>query len=312
MLKLDMNNLFSNIKPRVLALFKRRGKKQLNKTIKLFLVILIVYFIGGVFLSYIIFIKKSQLKNVNDMLAVYPLPAEYVSGEVVGVKEINKQVGYALKYSMQSGQNIDPQEVLRKNAIDQQAENILVIKELTKNKIYVSSQEIEATFNNISEKNGGKQEITKVLQSLWGMSVSDFKRLIKVQIAKDKIQDKVIKRAKVKHILLAEEKQATELIKSLQDGSRQFDQVAKEFSKDVDHKDNGGDLGRISYGKYPENFEKAVFDDSEVGKIYGTPIKTEFGYHIILVEERTGTIAKSYEKWLEDTKKSSRIIIFLR
>ncbi len=60
-----------------------------------------------------------------------------------------------------------------------------------------------------------------------------------------------------------------------------FDKLAKEFSEDPGSKDNGGSLGWARRGDFVVEFEKAIFDELEVGEITPKPIKTDFGYHII-------------------------------
>lgn len=83
------------------------------------------------------------------------------------------------------------------------------------------------------------------------------------------------------HILVATEKQAQELKKKIEGGEK-FHKVAKRFSSCPSSKD-GGDLGFFGRGVMDEAFEAAAFG-AKPGKVVG-PIKTEFGYHLILVTE---------------------------
>ena len=48
---------------------------------------------------------------------------------------------------------------------------------------------------------------------------------------------------------------------------------------------SGGDLGEFSPGQMVKEFDQVVFND-EVGKVHG-PIKTDFGYHLIEITNRT-------------------------
>lgn len=86
-----------------------------------------------------------------------------------------------------------------------------------------------------------------------------------------------------------------------------FAQLAKENSSDPGSKDNGGELGWFGKGVMILEFEKAIFDNTQVGEIVG-PVETVFGFHIIYkVDERR---SKTYEvsRILINTKTETDII----
>lgn len=68
------------------------------------------------------------------------------------------------------------------------------------------------------------------------------------------------------------------------EGGEKFEDVAKQVSDDVSNKDQGGDLGWFGRGRMVKEFEDAAFA-LEPGKL-SQPIKTSFGYHLILVIEK--------------------------
>ncbi|MCM2680577.1 peptidylprolyl isomerase [Echinimonas agarilytica] len=86
------------------------------------------------------------------------------------------------------------------------------------------------------------------------------------------------------HILVDSEAQALELRKKIENGS-DFGDVAKRFSTCPSSK-KGGDLGMFNKGDMVASFDKAVFS-GELFKILG-PVKTQFGFHLIKVIDRTG------------------------
>ncbi len=65
--------------------------------------------------------------------------------------------------------------------------------------------------------------------------------------------------------------------------SKKFAELAKEKS-DCPSKEEGGDLGAFGHGQMVPEFDKAAFEQ-EVGKLYA-PVKTDFGWHLILVKEK--------------------------
>ncbi len=78
-------------------------------------------------------------------------------------------------------------------------------------------------------------------------------------------------------------KRAQGLIKQLKGGAK-FEDLAKANSDDPGTKERGGDLGTFPRGDMIESFEKAAFG-AKVGEIIG-PITTEFGIHIVRVDQK--------------------------
>ncbi len=102
-------------------------------------------------------------------------------------------------------------------------------------------------------------------------------------------------RVKVRHILFmtmdksdedGEEarKNAEQVLGQLQDGG-DFAELAKEHSEDPGNADNGGDLGWVSRGMMDPAFEDASFA-LKVGETTTEPVKSQFGYHLIRLDER--------------------------
>jgi len=85
-----------------------------------------------------------------------------------------------------------------------------------------------------------------------------------------------------KHILVDNEELANKVAEEIAAG-KSFEDAAKEYST-CPSKDRGGDLGFFSKGQMVPEFEKAAFE-GELNKVIG-PVKTQFGYHLILVEDK--------------------------
>jgi len=91
------------------------------------------------------------------------------------------------------------------------------------------------------------------------------------------------KEYKVKHILVEKEDEAKDVIAQLQKGAK-FDELAKARSKDPGSKDRGGDLDWNAPGGFVKPFSDAMIATPK-GKFTATPVQTQFGYHVILVED---------------------------
>jgi len=90
----------------------------------------------------------------------------------------------------------------------------------------------------------------------------------------------------VRHILCEKHSKATEALQKLQEGQA-FNKVAQEYSEDKAK--NGGSLGWMVRGSMVGAFQDAAFalTPSSVDKpIISSLVKTNFGYHIIMVEGR--------------------------
>jgi peptidyl-prolyl cis-trans isomerase C len=88
---------------------------------------------------------------------------------------------------------------------------------------------------------------------------------------------------KVSHILVDKEDEAKQIIADLNKGG-DFAKIAKEKSKDPGSKENGGDLDWGPSARYVKPFADAVTTQPK-GKISAAPVKTDFGFHVIRVDD---------------------------
>ncbi|MDE6904160.1 MAG: peptidylprolyl isomerase [Lachnospiraceae bacterium] len=95
-----------------------------------------------------------------------------------------------------------------------------------------------------------------------------------------------------KHILVEEKDQAEKIAQEISEG-KSFEEAAREYST-CPSSEKGGDLGYFGRGQMVPEFEKAAFE-GEIGKVLG-PVKTQFGFHLILVEDKKEEKKVSYEE----------------
>ena len=122
-----------------------------------------------------------------------------------------------------------------------------------------------------------------------GVSDADVKKrfdsLIKEMSGAEQIQ--------ARHILLDSEKNAKAVIQELKKGA-DFAELAKKKSTGPSASD-GGDLGFFSRGQMVPQFEEVAFKIKK-GKFSETPVKTQFGWHVIKVVDRKKGEPPSYEE----------------
>ena len=120
----------------------------------------------------------------------------------------------------------------------------------------------------------------------------------------EKVKDRyeTAERRHARHILIpteegaaqgAAEKLASEVAAKAKSGS-DFAALAKQYSKDPGSAEQGGDLGWAQRGMFVGPFEEALFA-MQPGEIRG-PVKSEFGYHIIKLEEIDAAKQKSFDE----------------
>jgi len=98
---------------------------------------------------------------------------------------------------------------------------------------------------------------------------------------------------KASHILVKEEDEAKAVIENLKKGAK-FNELAKQ-SIDPGSKESGGDLGWAAPSNYVKPFSDAMTSLTK-GKYTETPVKSEFGYHIIMLEDTRPTTFPSFDE----------------
>lgn len=114
-------------------------------------------------------------------------------------------------------------------------------------------------------------------------------------------KDKFVKPETIsaKHILVDNEDLANEIESKLKKKEISFEDAAVEYSTCPSNM-NGGDLGTFAKGQMVPEFEEAAFE-LPVGKI-SSPIKTQFGYHIVVVNDHSDASQAEYEEVKNDVK----------
>ena len=137
----------------------------------------------------------------------------------------------------------------------------------------------------------------QVLQDYW------IQREIAKKVTAEKLRQRYEERLKsmpaeeevhARHILVATEDEAKALIAEIKKGVA-FDKLAKEKSTDKASGAEGGDLGWFKKSDMVKEFADAAFDLKK-GQMSETPVKTQFGYHVIQVEDRRKAPPPAYEE----------------
>ena len=99
---------------------------------------------------------------------------------------------------------------------------------------------------------------------------------------------------KARHILVEKLADAQDVLAKLKKGEK-FEDVAKALSKDPGSKENGGALEWASPSGYVKPFSDAMVK-LEKGKYTTEPVQTQFGYHIIMLDDSRDLKVPSYDE----------------
>ena len=96
------------------------------------------------------------------------------------------------------------------------------------------------------------------------------------------------------HILVNSSEEANKIIKEL-DSGKDFAELAKKYSMGPSAS-KGGDLGFFGKGQMVPEFERAVFSLANIGDYTKTPVKTQFGYHVIKLTGKQEAKMSSFDE----------------
>ncbi|MBZ9906697.1 peptidylprolyl isomerase [Mesorhizobium sp. B2-5-9] len=105
-----------------------------------------------------------------------------------------------------------------------------------------------------------------------------------------------------RHILVKTKEEAEAIIKQL-DGGGDFQKLANEHTSDPSGKSNGGDLGWFGPGQMVPEFDKAAFA-LEVGKYTKEPVQTQFGWHVIKLEDKRAKQPPAFDDVKDQAKQA--------
>lgn len=181
-----------------------------------------------------------------------------------------------------------PQEA-KKQIIDQAIERKLLIEQAKKEKVQ-NSKEYKEAIANVEED---------LMLEVWMRKQMDKVKVSNAEIEKfyNENKSKFVQPETVKasHILVSNENEAKAIIAELKKAGKnvasKFEELAKEKSKDGSAQ-NGGELGYIAKNQVVPEFADAAFKLKK-DTYTTTPVKTQFGYHVILVKDKkpAGTVA---------------------
>ena len=170
-------------------------------------------------------------------------------------------------------------------------------------------------INQEAEKTGLSKDVNYVLKEELARKEMLYNTFLQNYVQKNPISESDIKNAyeqykkdlgsqefNAKHILLANEQEAKDVIAELNKGGN-FNKIAKDKSKDTGSKDKGGDLGWFPANSMVKPFAEAL-TSLKKGNVTTIPVQTQFGWHVIKLEDTRALQAPEFDKVKEGLAKT--------
>jgi peptidyl-prolyl cis-trans isomerase C len=234
-------------------------------------------------------LKSSALRAAllsASLVMLSPLAAQAQNVAIVNGKAVPKsRVDTLLQQATRGGQQRTPD-------LEQKVREEVVLRE-------IFMQEAEKRGINATPEFRNQMELarqTVLIRELF----ADFQKKNAVTDAEAKAEyDKFKAQSsgteyRARHILVEKEEDAKSVIAQLKAGAK-FEDLAKKMSKDPGSAENGGDLDFAKPDAYVPEFGQAMAKLKK-GEITETPVKTQFGYHVIRLDDTREASFPSFEE----------------
>jgi peptidyl-prolyl cis-trans isomerase C len=218
--------------------------------------------------------------------AAAPAVKEPAAATVNGIAIAKSRVDMIVQQGLAAGQPDSPEA--RKGIIEKLAMQTLAADEAIK-KGLDKSPEIMAQIDLIRQSvlaNAYVQDLIKNSTASDDMLKAEYEK-IKAKITGTEY--------KARHILVEKEADAKDIIAKLKKDPGLFEKLAMEKSKDAGSKASGGELGWFDPSRMVPEFVAAV-SKLDKGAITQEPVKTQFGYHVIQLEDSKPIEAPPFEE----------------
>ncbi|MEA3248865.1 MAG: peptidylprolyl isomerase [Patescibacteria group bacterium] len=175
---------------------------------------------------------------------------------------------------------VPTEQEMRENAFAKLVFGEVLKQEAAEYGVEVTDEDVEAEYAKLIEQSGGEEEVEAELELLYGWDAETFKEKVLMPfLMQKKLTEKLMEDEAFGSASKEKVQGLVDRIKAGED----FSELAKEFSEDPGSGAAGGDLGWFGRGVMVSEFETVAFalQPGELSDI----VETQFGYHIILVDE---------------------------
>ena len=252
--------------------------------------------------SFIYLLIKERV--VNELIVKTLLEEEIAKR---GIEVTNEDVNNAIKEIIDKlGSKEQLDNLLKQNGIStsqfkKDLKEEVKMKKLAKElgSFAVSDAEAKKFYNENQDKFKHPERV-RASHILISVNPEEITEIVKSD-AKNKTLDDTAVKAKVDEEIKAKEIKVNQLLAEVKKDPSQFAKLAKENSEDTTSAQKGGDLGFFNNKEMVPEFSKAAFS-MKANTISDKPVKTQYGYHIIMVTDRAAASTTPFEKAKTDIK----------
>lgn len=292
-----------------------------NPYLRVALVVIGAYFLVALAVAPLVY-RGSRALPVRVVEALVPYPALYVNGEPILLSRVRFEVAARTTYRERHGLQISDADIW-KSVLDQLTERVLYRQDLERKGLRVSQDEVDTQLDQVVQEAGGRGSLEKYLEDSYGseVGIAEFRRWLEEAAIEATVQQRVLVSASARHILVSvagdapeaiatQRRQRAEEVRSqLAADLSRFAELAREYSDDASTRDAGGNIGTTTRGNetpvYSADFENALFT-LPIGEL-SQPVRSGYGWHLIVVDERDGSIDQSPRQYLEGLRSTSNI-----
>lgn len=233
----------------------------------------------------LIYVYESDSDLVYGASKVLPYPAECIDGKfacVIGGSAVrysdyqfnlrtlkqgsSSQLGADNEIDFTTDEGQEQLETFKTLALMESRQNV-ILKQIARDRgVSVDRDEVDEEIDRFIESEGGQDQLETAIESIYGWSLRDFRRVVELQILRNKIQ----------------RLDAENVLEEVEEGG-DFAELAREHSSDGSAED-GGDLGFVDEDTpFVEEFKEVALS-LDPGETSGL-VETQFGFHIITAVE---------------------------
>lgn len=224
-----------------------------------------------------------------------------VNGEAITQAELDHEYSQVLHAYAQYGYDITGDDVklaALRYAMDDLEQQKLLMQEAKDRGLEVTDEEFDAAWQDLVDRMGTEEELNAAIEEA-GMEIDGFKAMQRDALLQEKLQMDLVQNPETvdviqaRHILVDTEEEAKDIIAQL-DAGADFATLATEKSQDPGSAVEGGELGYFAVnGKTTSKMVEAFTEGAkglEIGEYSKEPVQSEYGYHIILVEDKASDV----------------------
>ncbi len=250
---------------------------------------------GGVFAAglYRFGLQGRWVDVVNKTL---PFPVAIANGRMIRYADYTQDLSTLRHFydaNAESQGQVAPSGMeLKQNVLNRLVYDTVLQQLVREYAITVDDKELNDQLDAIAAEteSGKREDVSTLLQQLYGLNESEFKQKIILPVLWfQKVEEAVAKDAKYSGDV---KKRAEDVLAEVKKGDKSFEELAQQYSDDSTAS-VGGDLGFFGKDVMVKEFEDAAFA-LPVGGVSDL-VKTDYGYHIIKVEEKVQDQEKGEE-----------------